>query len=413
MGSWLLTLALNTLVPSGEDAIVESPAELQAALAERDGPRLIRVAPGVFSGRWTIRRALHLVGSVGTVLEGDGSGSVLDVDGSDVVVENFVIRRSGRKHTSEDAGIKARGERIVIRDVVVTDTLFGITLEQCKRCIVERATVLGTSGEEIQGDAIKLWEAHGSSVSDSFVEHSRDIVVWYSRGVRMAGNRVRHSRYGTHFMYAHDVDVTDGVFSGNVVGVFVMYSDNIRISRTLLGGAKGAAGMGLGLKESEHITVVGSAIVANTTGIYFDRSPRVETEPVRLQGSLVGLNAVGLRLHSSQRGVEIYDNDFVHNTHAIEVEGGGDALAVSVRSNHWSDYEGFDLDGNAVGDVPFEEKALSRSWTHEEPTLAFFSEGVAMRALDMVAQAVPLFAARLLLSDPAPRMRVAHGRTAP
>ncbi|MCC6807479.1 MAG: nitrous oxide reductase family maturation protein NosD [Deltaproteobacteria bacterium] len=384
--------------------MVESPRELHTALEE--GAAEIAIAPGVFTGNWTVHRPVRITGSEGTVLEGTGVGSVLVLNGDDIVVERLAVRHSGRRNTSEDAGIKASGARIEISDVVVTDTLFGITLEQCKACVIDRATVIGSPDDPVQGDGIKLWESHGSAVTRSYVEASRDVVVWYSRHVRLFGNEVRRSRYGTHFMYVHDIDVSHGTLVDNVVGVFVMYSSGVHISDSVLAGARGAAGMGLGVKESEDITLDRASIVANTTGLYFDRAPRVETEPVRVSASLIGLNGVGVRLHSSQKGIELAENDFRHNTSAIEVEGGGDALGLSVHDNHWSDYEGFDLDRDGKGDVAFEVKALSRAWTDEQPALAFFKESVAMHALDVVSQSLPLFASKLLVRDAAPKMEV-------
>lgn len=401
-----MILAVLLLLAASDDEItVESPRELRAALADPSGPRVIRIAPGVFSGAWSVRRSVHVIGSVGTILEGTGEGSVLTLEGAGITVEQLLLRHSGRRNTSEDAGIKATGERIVISDVTVIDTLFGIALEQCKACVLERARVIGDEGQVVQGDGIKLWESHGSSVSDCFVEHSRDVVVWYSRNVHLSNNEVRNSRYGTHFMYAHDVSVSNGRFVDNVVGVFIMYSNRVQIDHTLIGGARGAAGMGIGIKESENVSLTHSSIVANTTGLYFDRAPRVETDPVNVTSSLIALNGVGVRLHSSQRGIVLSGNDFANNTSAIEVDGGGSALGLDVSGNHWSDYEGFDLDKDGVGDVAFEVKALSRVWTDDTPSLAFFRESVAMHAIDVVAQALPIVASQLLVSDPKPRMR--------
>jgi nitrous oxidase accessory protein len=399
----MLGLLLIVAMEPGDVVQVASPRELSAALTDETASA-IRVAPGVYRGTWAVHRALALTGEPGAVLEGTGEGSVLTLSGHDIRVEGFSLRHSGGRNTSEDAGIKATGARIAIADVVVTDTLFGITLEQCKACTIERAVVIGSPENVVQGDGIKLWESHGSRVSDSVVDHCRDVVVWYSRDVTLERNEVSNSRYGTHFMYAHDIRLSGGRFIDDVVGVFVMYSSNIAIKETLLAGARGAAGMGLGVKESERITLAHSAVVANTTGLYFDRAPRVESEPVRVEGSLIALNGVGVRLHSSQRGIVIVSNDFENNTSAIEVDGGGSALGLEVSNNHWSDYEGFDLDHDGTGDVAFEVKALSRVWTDAAPSLSFFSESVAMHAIDVVAQALPLVASRLLVRDAAPRM---------
>ena len=123
-------------------------------------------------------------------------------------------------------------------------------------------------------------------------------------------------------------------------------------------------------------------------------------------GAVTGTDGVRISYDDSDvLRTTIERNDFRHNTSAIEVEGGGDALGLSVRGNHWSDYEGFDLNEDGTGDVAFEVKALSRTWSDEQPALAFFRESVAMHALDVVSQSLPLFAARLLVRDEAPSMQ--------
>src|SRR5690349_9854332 len=110
---------------------VVSPAELERALV--DGPSEIHVAPGVYRGHFVVSRPVHIVGdAAGTVLDGDGEGTVLSLKADDIVVEGLVVRHSGRKHTSEDAAIKATGAHIRVLDVSAYDVLFGVMFEQCK-----------------------------------------------------------------------------------------------------------------------------------------------------------------------------------------------------------------------------------------------------------------------------------------
>jgi nitrous oxidase accessory protein len=403
------SIALAAAMPSPASSLSASSAmsfdELRALVEAKDGPAEIEVPAGVVHGDLVIRRALVLRGAEGAVLEGTGTGTTLAIEANDVVVEGFRVRRSGRKHTTEDAGIKAKGERVRIADVVVEDALFGISLQACRACRVERARVVGFGDDtELRGDAIKLWESHGSHVEHCTVERSRDVVVWYTREAVLDGNVVRHSRYGSHFMYAHDAVVKNSRFEGNVVGLFVMYSMRLTIEDNVLAGARGAAGVGLGFKDSDAVTVRGNWLVANTTGAYFDNTPRTPTEAVTLERNTIALNDVGLRLHGAEKGLHLSGNELRDNAALIEVDGGGDALSVDVRGNAFSDYEGYDLDRNGTGDVPYEVKALSSELTETVPALKFFRGTPAMGLIDAVAHAVPVLSSRRLLVDPEPRM---------
>jgi nitrous oxidase accessory protein len=380
--------------------------ELRALVEATDGPREIVIPPGVTRGDLLVKRPLVLRGAKGAVIEGTHTGTTLAIEADDVVVEGLEVRGSGKKHTTEDAAIKAKGERIRISDVEVNDALFGITLQGCRACVVERAHVVGYGDDtELRGDAIKLWESHGSRVSSCTVEHSRDVVVWYTRNATLDGNVVRGSRYGSHFMYAHDAVVKNSRFERNVVGLFVMYSMRLVIEDNVLFGARGAAGVGLGFKDSDAITVRGNSLVANTAGTYLDNTPRVATAPVIFERNSIALNDVGVRLHGAEKGLRIVANDFRDNATLIEVDGGGDALSVDVRGNRFSDYEGYDLDHDGVGDVAYEVKALSSELTEKNRSLALFHGTPAMGVIDAVAHAVPVFATKKLLVDPEPRMR--------
>jgi len=228
------------------------------------------------------------------------------------------------------------------------------------------------------------------------------VVVWYSRRVLLERNTVRNSRYGTHFMYAHDSVVRDSHVEHNVVGIFVMYSSRLQVQHNVLSGARGAAGMGLGFKESDAIEVHGNWLVANSTGCYLDETPRSENATVHFTGNTLSLNDVGLRLHGVRAGLEFAENDFGSNIVAVEVEGGGDALSASFRNNHYADYAGYDLDGDGIGDVAFQAKRLSTDLVQAHPSLALFRGTVGMSLMLTIAEAMPVFASRLLLSDAAP-----------
>jgi len=392
--------------PVAEAVVAHTSEELSALVKDEAGPREIELLPQVYRGDLAITRPVAIRGVRSTVLEGTGTSTVVSIDAKDVTVENVVVRHSGRRHTAEDSGIKAKGERIRVADVDVQDTLFGVSLEACKQCVIERAHVVGFGEDtELRGDGVKLWEANDSVVRGCLVEHARDLVVWYTRRATVEDTVVTGGRYGAHFMYAHDSVVRRSRFEKNVVGIFVMYSMRLRVEENVLAGARGAAGIGLGFKDSDAVQVRGNWIVANTIGTYLDNTPRTAADPVGFDDNLLALNDVAMRLNTSESGLTFRGNDFHQNAETIEVDGGGDAMFVAMRGNHYSDYEGYDLDANGVGDVAYEVKALSSELTESRPSLKLFHGTAAMGLVDAVARAMPMLASHKLLVDPAPLAR--------
>lgn len=341
------------------------------------------------------------------VLEGSGKGTVLKILGDDVLVEDVTLQRSGDRTSSEDGALKLTGARGQVRRVRVRDTLYGIAFEQCHACLLEDADITGRPAleENQRGDAVKLWEAHGSAVRRTHVANTRDLVVWYSRHVTLEDNRITGGRYGTHFMYAHDSTVRRSVMRGNTVGIFVMYSARVLAEDNELSGARGPAGMGIGFKESDAVTLRRNAIVSNTVGTYLDYTPRDPNQPVVFEDNVLALNGVALRTHSSERGASFHRNDFLENDVVVEVDGNGDARGIDFDNNFWAGYAGYDLDRNGVGDVAFQVKRASSDLSDAHPDLKYFHGTAAFALYDAVATALPYFSTRLLLEDKRPAVR--------
>ncbi len=390
-------------VPAGA-IVAASFDELAAFVADPHGPAEIWLR-GTYRGDLVVKRPVALRGAR-AILDGTGASTVVTIEASDVTIEDLVVRHTGRRRTTEDAAIRATGERVRLSDLRIEDALFGVSLRECHDCVLERSEISGIDeAADERGDGIKLWESHGSIVRGCFVDRVRDVVVWYTRRALLEDNVVKRSRYGTHFMYAHDSTVRRSHVEGNVVGIFVMYSRNLTVESNVLAGARGAAGMGVGFKDSDGAHIRGNWIVANTTGTYLDNSPRSADQPVVFDGNVLALNDVALRLHGADSGVRVHGNDFRENAVTIEVDGGGDALACEVRGNHFSDYEGYDLNGDGIGDVPYRVNALSSELADTHPALKLFQGTIAMQAIDAMAHAMPLMESRTLLRDPAPLVR--------
>ena len=396
-----------------EGAVVaRDEADLARLVADPAGPRDVWLRDRVYRGDLVVRRTVAIHGTGESVLEGTGAGTVVTIEADDAALDDLVVRHSGRRTTTEDAAVKAKASRVHVAHVRVEDSLFGIEFAPCPACTLENSRIIGPSDAtpELRGDGVKLWEAHDAVVRACVIDHGRDLVVWYSRRALLEDNVVRHGRYGTHFMYSHDAVVRNSRLENNVVGIFVMYSQRLRAEHNVLAGARGPAGMGIGFKESDGVQVDDNWIVANTSGVYLDRTPREPSQPVSFEHNVFALNDVAVRFLSSEEGITFESNDFHQNVDLAVVEGGGDALRAKFEHNHFSEYEGYDLDGDGIGDVPFEEKQLSSELTDAHPSLRFFQGTGALGLFDAIARAVPVLSSRSLLVDPHPAVKAPRPR---
>ncbi|HEY6033759.1 MAG TPA: NosD domain-containing protein, partial [Kofleriaceae bacterium] len=254
-------------------------------------------------------------------------------------------------------------------------------------------------------DTIRMWEADDSVVTGNVVRGGRDVVVWYSSGNRIADNQISDARYGTHFMYSHHNQVERNRYERDVVGVFVMYSHDLVLADNVVRDAGGSAGMAIGLKDSGNIAVTGNALVHDHTALYLDQTPLDLGHTLRVTNNLFGRCDAAVVLHGAGHRTRIDGNDFIASATDVSVEGGGDTGDVAWSGNYWSEYTGYDLDGDGTGDLAYELRSFEGDLVDREPALAFFHDTAALAAADAVTRVVPIYAPRSLLVDSAPRMQ--------
>jgi len=282
-----------------------------------------------------------------------------------------------------------------------------VLVEKARRVEVRGNLVRGNGQPSLglRGDGIRLWEVRDSVVADNHVVDSRDVVVWYASGNRITGNTVERSRYGTHFMYSHDNAVEDNDYIDNVVGVFIMYSRGVALRRNLLAFSSGAAGLGLGLKESGNLEVTDNLFVGNGTAIHSDNSPLNREDHNTFEGNLMQSCDTAVVFNGIAVRTSFLRNAFRHNMSQVRVDGGDHTRGVVWEGNDFDDYRGYDMDGDGTGDVPYELRSYSTQLTGRYPDLAFLRGTPALSMIEVSSHVMPLFRPRTVLVDERPSTR--------
>jgi nitrous oxidase accessory protein len=403
--------AAGTAAPEGCGWLPAGGA-LQAAFdAAPDGARLC-LAPGAHTGPARITRPLHLWGTRAAVVSGAGAGSVLVVEPGAIGtrLEGFTIDGTGTMFDQEGAAVLVRAEGVLVADLALRDVVFGVLVERSRGVTVRDTTIDGQLSPALglRGDAIRLWETTDSVVERNRVRGARDLVAWYSSRNRIAGNEVVGGRYGTHLMYSHDCVIEDNVYDRDIVGVFIMYSHDVLVRRNRILNASGAAGMGIGLKDSGNIRLEDNVLAGDTVGLYLDSSPVQQTHANVISGNVFVDDEAAVVFLGGARGNTFRGNTFARNREHVRVEGKGDAQDARWEGNAWDDYAGYDLDGDGHGDVAYELRRLSTELAQDHPDLRILDGTPAMKLVDAAGRLMPLYEPRLILSDARPRVRRAH-----
>lgn len=378
---------------------------LQPILDAAPDGAAFRLAPGTYSGPLEIRRPVTIWGPRSAVIRSDGRGDTIAVRSNRVRLLGFTIDGSGDRPDLADSAVRIHGADVRVEGLRVVNALFGIAAEQSRRVALVGNEIVGDPGIAVglRGDGIRLWETRDSVVQRNDLDHSRDVVVWFSPENQVVDNVVRHSRYGTHMMYSSGGVIEGNRYIGNVVSVFIMYSYNMKVCRNLFA-ANTAEGMGLGSKESGNLVIEGNRFVKNNMGLYLDTSPFRREDTNLVRGNLFDLCEAAVVFHSSQTRNTFEGNTFRDNQAQVRVEGRGDALGVTWRGNYFDDYRGYDFDRDGAGDVPYELRSLSNQVIGGRPELAFFRGSPALALLDMTSQVFPLFQPTPVLVDERPQM---------
>ncbi len=400
--------AVASSTPNTCHWVVDS-SRLQEAIDHAASGDTLCLHEKTYQGPLHITRPLTLWGPKNAVIRAQQAGTTIRIEGHRVELIGMTIDGSGHRYDRLDGAVSLTGSDHRVQGIHVKNAVYGILLERTERALIQNNTIYGDSKEllGLRGDALRLWETYDALIEHNTVHNGRDVVIWYSSRNRIRQNHIIGGRYGTHFMYSHNNVVEHNSYERTVVGIFIMYSRNIHLDDNRVSEVSGAAGMGLGLKDSGNIRADRNIFTKATTGIYIDNSPsRLSDHNLFHNNTLVNCETA-VTIHGQGDGNAFTGNGFFDNTHQVLIDGGNSA-SVRWSKNTFDDYQGYDLDNDGYGDVPYELRSFSDELTTRFAALRFFQGSPALYMIDMVNHLVPLFQPQTVVFDKTPRMPNAH-----
>jgi nitrous oxide reductase family maturation protein NosD len=376
--------------------------------AARDGDT-IEVGPGTYREHVRIDKSVKLVGVGRPVLDGAGSGDIVEISAPGVELRGFTIRDTGIDLEKENAAVRVTAARATVEDCVLEDVLFGIDLREAPGCVI-RANHIGGKALDIarRGDGLRLWRSDGTLIEGNTIHDGRDAILWYSQNVTVRGNTSERCRYGFHLMYSDSVTIEDNTLNGNSVGVYLMYSKVVSLARNHITRNRGPSGYGIGLKEVDQFTVENNVIAGNRVGVYLDGSPFTTAKPGEFFRNTIACNDIGMTFLPSVRGNQIFENNFIDNIEQVCVSGRGELrgnqFSKDERGNFWTDYVGYDQDHDGVGDFVHESQTLFENMMDREPKLRILLFSPAQQAIELVGKALPAVRPEPKFTDECPLM---------
>lgn len=399
-----LAAALAANLACAAEFTVQPGQSIAASIAGAAAGDTVQVERGHYRERLLIDKPLTLKGLNRPTLDGGHEGDVIRIKSPDVTIEGFIVRNSGANLTKQNAGIylEPGSDRAVIRDNVINYTLFGLWIEKVKNVQVVGNNITGMRdlASAQRGNGIQLYNSQHAAIIDNQVSFTRDgIYVDVSDHALFRGNRLHHLRYGTHYMNSN-YNVWEGNQSYlNRGGLALMEVRNQTVRNNQ---AWGNSDHGIMLRTIQDSVVENNIVAGNRRGFFV-----YDAEYNTLRGNLVIGNRVGMHVWAGSINNVVDGNDLIHNREQIRYVASRDEQWGGETGNYWSNYLGWDRDGDGVGDVPYEASDIVDRLTWKYPAVKLLLNSPAVQTLRMVARQFPLLRATSIV-DQHPRMRPFH-----
>jgi len=392
MGGISLSIVMAGLLQAGTLVVGsgEPFADIRQAVAAATTGDTIQVRSGTYTGNVVLDKTIDLEGVDWPVLRGSGSGSAVTVLAPGCSLRGFRIRHSGAMLVDEDSGVllKSDGNRVENNDL--RDVLFGIYLFHSSHNSITGNTIYGRKelGSGERGGGIHIWYSADNNIQRNVIADMRDgMYLQNADRTTVRGNHVYDLRYGLHYMYSNDNVFEDNVFDHNVAGAAIMYSHNIQFRRNAFLHNRGFSSFGILFQDSQNCVAEQNFIVDNVVGIFMEA-----LRDSRFERNLIASNDTSIEAFASAERNQFTRNNFIANLSPIMVIGRNSNMQWDARQqgNYWSEYSGYDLNGDGVGDVPFRIQNLFEHLQGNRPRLGIYLFSPAAQALAAAEQSFPL-----------------------
>jgi nitrous oxidase accessory protein len=375
---------------------------MKSAIAAAAPGDTLQVHGGVYAeGNLPIAISLTLIGVDRPVLDGRERDEILTVTAPEFSIEGFVIRNAGASFIHDNAGIKLDGVRQGrIANNRFENNFFAIYLARTSGCTIENNEIVSSLLTETRsGNGIHLWYCKENLIRNNTIRGHRDGIYFeFVEDTKIVNNWAQGNlRYGLHFMFSNRNRYWGNTFIDNGAGVAVMYSRNIEMHDNTFKDNWGDAAYGILLKEIFDSELRNNRFIRNTVGLLSESCSRIEVE----NNDFIN-NGWAVKIMASSTENRFQFNNFVGNS--FDVATNSRQNYNTFNQNYWGRYQGYDLDRDGIGDVPFHPVRLFSIFVEQNEPALILLRSLFISILDLAEEQIPLLTPATLV-DQQPLMR--------
>ncbi len=361
--------------------------DIKSAIAAAKEGDTVYVLPGTYhESPLRVHKRIVLIGHKMPVLDGDSKHEIMIIEADGVWVQGFHFRNSGFSGYEDVAGLRLMQCRgVTVQNNHFTNTFFGVYGQHAVQCTIQNNTFFSTAlNETVSGNGIHCWKSDSMIVKGNRVQGHRDGIYFeFVTHSLIEGNLTTgNARYGLHFMFSNDDVYVNNEFNNNGAGVAVMYSKRVTMLHNKFLENRGTSAYGILLKDISDSHIAGNQFENNTVGIFMEGTSRIFLTKNRFTA-----NGWALRIQASCDDIKMSRCNFERNS--FDVATNGSLVLNNFDFNYWDKYQGYDLDKNGIGDVPYRPTSLFSMITERNASAMMLFRSAIVSLIDKAEKVLP------------------------
>lgn len=355
------------------------------------------ITSGIYrEGNISLQNPLTILGENYPILDGDNKFEILTIHADNVVIKGLKFINTGIASMNDLAAIKAVDcRRLKVLNNQFENTFFGIYFANCSQSWIENNELHADVEAEHQiANGIHMWKCDHITIHSNLIKGHRDGIYFEFVTNSLITNNYSEGnlRYGLHFMFSHNDEYRNNTFINNGAGVAVMYTKGVKMIDNTFEHNWGSAAYGLLLKDIRDSFVTGNKFVKNSVGIFMEGSSRIDFKENTFYN-----NGYAIRLQASCDDNTFERNNFSANT--FDLVTNGTLVLNKINSNYWDKYEGYDLNNDTIGDVPYRPVSMYGMIVEKMPTAVLLWRSFLVFLMDRAEKAIPAITPENLKDD--------------
>jgi len=405
----LLNLILCGQQLAAQEYRLSASDNLQLTLDNSQDGDVITLAAGQYLGNFIIYKQITLRGTgikgETAIIDSQGKGHALRLKNANITIENLTITNWGSDLTEQNSGIyshdKINNEKVqnlVIQNNTLTGDGFGIWINHATKAKVANNRAKGNLAlrSADRGNGIQIANVTHSHIFNNEVSETRDgVYVISSQNNIIEQNTMHHLRYGVHYMYSYDNTVKNNVAYNTRAGYALMSSRRLTITGNKTTDSEDYGFLLNFITEStfshNHIKNVwtkpeNKVLGRDGKGLFVYNSGYNT-----VKHNIIDTAEIGIHLTAGSENIEIFGNSFINNPTQVKyVSNKKQEWSKDGQGNYWSNYLGWDMNNDGIGDTIFEPNDGIDKLVWQYPEMKMIMDSPAILILRWIQRQFPV-----------------------